>query len=135
MMLAYQIFRPLFFAFPAALLLSCHQQAATSKTGNVTAQAGKATTEKPAWLQQRIAEIQQDKPANPPIKIYSYQYKGQLVYFITSRCCDIPSEVYTVQGQQLCQPDGGFTGKGDGKCPDYFQTHTAEKLIWEDLRK
>ncbi|MFT5791167.1 MAG: hypothetical protein ACI9LI_000499, partial [Saprospiraceae bacterium] len=28
-----------------------------------------------------------------------------------------------------------FTGKGDGKCADFFDARTNEKLIWEDERK
>ena len=31
-------------------------------------------------------------------------------------------------------PDGGFTGKGDGKIKD-FETATDEKLLWADSRK
>jgi hypothetical protein len=35
----------------------------------------------------------------------------------------------------MCAPDGGFTGKGDGKCTYFFDARTNEKLIWEDERK
>lgn len=91
--------------------------------------------EMPAWLQAKTTEFEKAKPTNPPIKIYHYQYHNQPVYFITGRCCDVPSEVYDATGKQLCQPDGGITGRGDGKCPDFFETRTEEKLIWEDLRK
>ena len=88
----------------------------------------------PAWLFTQIENFEKDKPANPPVKIFSYQYKGQLVYYITGRCCDIPSAVLSVEGQQLCQPDGGITGKGDGKCADFIETRTEEQLVWEDSR-
>ncbi len=88
----------------------------------------------PEWLQKKISEFQAENPANPPVKIYGYQYRNQDVYYISGRCCDIPSEVYDAAGKQLCQPDGGITGRGDGKCADFFQTRTNEKLIWEDLR-
>ena len=130
MMLAYQIHRALFLLFCLSFFVACNQPAASSK--NDTVSQGKTI---PEWLQARIAEFEKDKPANPPVKIYSYSYKGQTVYFITSRCCDIPSEVYSVEGQQLCQPDGGFSGKGDMKCVDFFDARTNEKLVWEDLRK
>lgn len=133
-MLAYQKYRLLFLLFCLPILGSCHKPATASKNGTVSEEK---TTQKeiPAWLKEKISGFEMEKPANPPIKIFSYLYQGQEVYHITSHCCDIPSEVYTLQGQQLCQPDGGITGRGDGKCADFFQTRTNEKLIWEDLRK
>ncbi|MFC5270957.1 DUF6970 domain-containing protein [Adhaeribacter terreus] len=133
MMLAYQNIRPLFLLVFIAFFTNCQKPIAT-QNGTVsdvkTHDAGM-----PAWLKEKIAAFEKDKPANPPVKIYSYQYQNQQVYFITGRCCDIPSEVYSVEGQQLCQPDGGYTGRGDGKCADFFTNRSEEKLIWEDLRK
>ena len=32
------------------------------------------------------------------------------------------------------EPDGGITGRGDGKCTDFFQTRTDERLWWADTR-
>jgi hypothetical protein len=134
MMLAYQRYRLLFLLFCLLVMGSCQKPAAAPKNGTVSEEK---TTQKaiPAWLKEKIIVFGKEKPANPPIKIYSYLYQNQEVYYITSRCCDIPGEVYTSQGKQLCQPDGGITGRGDGKCADFFQTSTNEKLIWEDLRK
>lgn len=86
-------------------------------------------------MNEQIVEFKNEKPANPPVKIFQYLYKGRPVYYITSYCCDIPGKVLNAQGEQLCEPDGGITGRGDGKCADFFETRTAEKLIWEDLRK
>lgn len=134
MMLAYQKYCLLFCLFSLLFLESCHKPATASKNSTVSEE--KATQKEiPVWLKEKISGFEKDKPANPPIKIYSYLYQSQQVYYITSRCCDMPSEVYNLQGQQLCQPDGGITGRGDGKCADFLQARTAEKLIWEDLRK
>lgn len=127
MMLAYKNCCLTFFAV-LLLFSGCHP--AGTASGNST---GKQ--EKPAWLQEKITAFEREKPANPPVKIYRYRYNGQPVFFITGRCCDIPSQLFTVEGQQLCQPDGGLTGRGDGKCADFFDARTDEKLIWEDLRK
>jgi hypothetical protein len=38
------------------------------------------------------------------------------------------------KGRLICQPDGGITGKGDGKCPDFDKNKTNEKLVWQDPR-
>ena len=134
MMQAYQKYRLLFLLFCIAFCSACQKPNATAQNGIVS--EGKTQgPEIPAWLAQRIEEFKQDKPANPPVKIYRYLYRNSQVYYITSRCCDIPSSLFDVEGQQLCQPDGGYTGKGDGKCADFFTKRTDEKLIWEDLRK
>ncbi|MBK0403598.1 hypothetical protein I5M27_11415 [Adhaeribacter sp. BT258] len=134
MMLAYQKSRALLLLFSIAFFMGCQKPNAASQNGRVP-EAKTAEPEVPAWLKEKILGFENEKPANPPVSIYSYRYQNQTVYFITGRCCDIPSEVYSVKGQQLCQPDGGFSGKGDMKCPDFFNARTNEKLIWEDLRK
>ena len=115
-----------------AILISASCQQNSTKT--TTEKTVMNQDKNPEWLQRKITAFEQDKPANPPVKIYRYLYHFQEVYYITGRSGDIPSEVYTLQGQQLCQPDGGITGRGDGKCPDFFESRTDEKLVWEDNR-
>ncbi|MHC2990560.1 hypothetical protein OB13_02775 [Pontibacter sp. HJ8] len=88
-----------------------------------------------AWLSDLIRELEQEPPANPPAKLYRYNYKEQEVYYLPSRCCDIPGKVYDVDGNLLCEPEGGITGKGDGRCTDFLETRTNETLIWEDKRE
>ena len=87
------------------------------------------------WLNQLIQEIQQAEPANPPAKIYRYTYNNQEVYYLTGRCCDIPSRLYDMEGNIICEPDGGITGRGDGRCTDFFEKRSNETLIWEDKRE
>jgi hypothetical protein len=89
----------------------------------------------PECIEKKIDELANAPVANPPAKVYSYQYKGKTVYYIPAKCCDIPSELYDADCNIICSPDGGLTGKGDGRCPDFFETRTKEKLIWEDTRK
>lgn len=98
-------------------------------------EAGNATTQRAAWLSDLIQEIKDAPLANPPAKVYRYNYQDQEVYYVTGRCCDIPSKLFDVDGKLLCEPDGGITGKGDGRCPDFFETRTNETLIWEDKRE
>jgi hypothetical protein len=71
---------------------------------------------------------------NPPLSIWRYEYNRQSVYFVPAHCCDIASVVYDSTGTVFCSPDGGITGKGDGKCPDFFEQRTGEQLIWQDAR-
>lgn len=34
----------------------------------------------------------------------------------------------------ICAPGGGFTGQGDGKCPDFFDVAVKKQVIWKDDR-
>jgi hypothetical protein len=89
----------------------------------------------PECIERTIIEIAKDGVWNPPAKVYSYYYEGKKVFFVPQRCCDFPSELYDENCNIICQPDGGFSGSGDGKCPDFFTTRAGEILIWEDERK
>jgi hypothetical protein len=89
----------------------------------------------PAFVDELIATFEAEPVANPPASIREYRYRGALVYYVPARCCDIPSQVYTTDGAPLCQPDGGFSGRGDGQCPDFAAERTDERLIWRDARE
>jgi hypothetical protein len=88
----------------------------------------------PPWLDTLIAEFQSEAVGNPPRSIYQYTYHGQTVYYVPAQCCDEFSTLYASDGSVLCAPDGGITGKGDGRCPDFLTTRTDEVLIWSDPR-
>ncbi|OON71193.1 hypothetical protein B0919_03025 [Hymenobacter sp. CRA2] len=85
-------------------------------------------------MDEKIQKHMQAEAQNPRIRILSYQYRGQTVYYETAGCCDQFTTLYDAKGNVLCAPDGGLTGRGDGKCPDFDKNRTAEKLVWEDQR-
>ncbi|WP_299818345.1 hypothetical protein [uncultured Pontibacter sp.] len=114
----------------AGMMMACKPGASPSIPAAATANAQAAP-----WLSQLIDEIEQAKPSNPPAKIYRYTYKEQEVYYLTGRCCDIPGKLYDMEGNILCEPDGGITGRGDGRCTDFFEKRSNETLIWEDKRE
>ena len=89
----------------------------------------------PAWLRDTIEEIKSRPVANPPESIHRNTYDGKTVYFRPQICCDIPSTLYDATGRVLCHPDGGFTGRGDGKCADYIDMRESEVLVWKDARR
>jgi hypothetical protein len=88
----------------------------------------------PAWVDQLIQHFESNSVTNPPLSIWRYDYKGQTVYFVPAYCCDIYSILYDANGTMLCAPDGGFTGDGDGKCPDFFDERSNGQLVWQDTR-
>ena len=88
----------------------------------------------PKWVDRLVSTFETEAVGNPPQSIWRYEYKGQEVYFIPAQCCDQYSKLYNASGDLICAPDGGFTGKGDGRCPDFFSLRTDETLIWKDPR-
>jgi hypothetical protein len=75
------------------------------------------------------------RPANgttSPVSVWQYEWKDQLVFVFSPGCCDINIEVYDSNCNYLCSPSGGFTGHGDGTCPDFYSEAKNGILIWED---
>ena len=82
-----------------------------------------------------IKGFEKEEKQNPPRKIYRYNYKGKTVYYVTAPCCDFYSDLYDSTCTLIGHPDGGFTGKGDGRWLDFNSNKSNEKLVWEDKRK
>jgi uncharacterized protein DUF6970 len=99
-----------------------------------TAQNPAAPEPPPTFVESLIRQLSTQPVANPPASITRYDYKGQVVYYVPPRCCDIRGDVYLTDGKLLCQPDGGFDGRGDGRCPDFFTTRRNEYIVWRDPR-
>jgi hypothetical protein len=89
----------------------------------------------PAAVTTLIHELEGQPPAIPPAYVASYDYRGQVVYYVPPRCCDIFSDLYDATGQLICHPDGGLAGKGDGGCPDFVSQRTNESILWRDPRR
>lgn len=82
----------------------------------------------PAWLAAKIKEF--EGSANPPDLVASYTYQGRLVYYVSPRCCDQYGLLFDSTGTELCAPDGGITGRGDGRCPEFIAQRSNEKILW-----
>jgi Tol biopolymer transport system component len=81
-----------------------------------------------------IEDLKSQPVANPPAYVASYEYSGQVVYYVPPRCCDIFGNLYDAQGQLICHPDGGIAGNGDGRCPDFLSQRKNETVLWRDTR-
>lgn len=88
----------------------------------------------PGWLISLIRDLEAQPVANPPALIARYDYQGRPVYFLPPRCCDVWSDLYREDGAIICHPNGGLTGNGDGRCPDFLTERKNERIVWRDPR-
>ena len=84
----------------------------------------------PTCIKNKIDSFKLKEAHEKPQRVLEYVYKGKKVYYVVMPCCDFFNEVYDDKCNFLGAPDGGFTGKGDGKLPDFFKEAKGEKLIW-----
>ena len=85
----------------------------------------------PACISQKITVYKKMTEHERPQSITEYIYKGKKVYYVAMACCDFFNELYDSNCVLLGHPDGGFTGRGDGKLPDFNAQKTKERLIWK----
>ena len=88
----------------------------------------------PPCILGKIEAIQQVPKYNPPASVYRYVYGDKYVYLISSDCCDQYNYLYDKGCNVICAPNGGITGKGDGRCRNFSDVATGETLIWKDPR-
>ena len=67
------------------------------------------------WVRQQIAGFEAGDENNPVAG--KVVFNGTSLYLLNSPCCDFVNYLYTADGKVFCAPSGGFTGRGDGKCP------------------
>ncbi|MCW3082127.1 hypothetical protein [Segetibacter sp.] len=96
-----------------------------------TAAVGQKT---PSCILMRIESIKKEHVWNPPGEVYEYEYQSKKVYTISSDCCDRFTTVVDADCNYICAPSGGFTGRGDGKCTDFFKEAKRLRLVWKDER-
>jgi hypothetical protein len=86
----------------------------------------------PPCMITKIEGMKSNPEANQPQSVTQYSYKGAAVFYITAGCCDQFNTVYNSDCDYLGAPDGGITGKGDGKLNDFFVNATNKKVVWEN---
>ncbi len=60
---------------------------------------------------------------------------GKKVYYVPAICCDMFCDLYNDSCRLMGHPDGGITGRGDGKIKDFATEQSDEKLMWAETRK
>jgi hypothetical protein len=54
---------------------------------------------------------------------------GRACYYVASPCRDLHNPLYDAQDQYVCAPDGGFTGRGDQRCPADIRVDSAAGVL------
>ena len=112
-----------------------HKSSDTEVASNKQGNNYESDAKLPGCIKKLVKQFKEEERQNPPRSVYSYTYNDKTVFFVPAICCDFFSDLYDDSCNLLGHPDGGFTGRGDGKTPDFIQTRTNEKLIWKDERK
>lgn len=85
----------------------------------------------PKCLRKIIKTMSEDESEGMPLSVTQFTYHGQKVYYMVSPCCDKYNIVYDTYCAILGYPDGGFTGRGDGKMKDFETEAKNGKVIWD----
>jgi len=123
-----------FLMIPGLLILSCgsvKQNPVGEPKDSMAVKIVNETGPWPACIKKKLDSFKLMPRHEQPQKVLEYLYKGKKVYYIEMPCCDFFNEVYDANCNLLGAPDGGFTGKGDGKLPDFHEKATNEKLVWK----
>jgi hypothetical protein len=83
-----------------------------------------AFTKGAGWLPSGRYEMPTQEAATKVTR--KVMYAGKPAYLIPSPCCDKFDYFYDARGVILCAPSGGFTGRGDGSCPEVLGTASAK---------
>ena len=82
----------------------------------------------PEWLRIRLADYDAQPGPAAPRAVFELRYGDGVAYYVKAGCCDQLDPLVDARGVLLCHPSGGFTGRGDGKCPGPLPAERRE--VW-----
>lgn len=85
---------------------------------------------RPGFVNDFIKQKESEQVEDPPASVVRCTHDNQSLYFFPPPCDDCFIAVFNEQGQATCMT-GGFSGKGDGRCPRPSGNCT---VIWQDNR-
>lgn len=71
---------------------------------------------------------------DPAVSVWQWKVDGKTYYHFLTDCCDRLNYLYDNKCKLVCSPDGGFSGKGNEDCPQFFG-EIERTLIWEADRE
>jgi hypothetical protein len=84
----------------------------------------------PEWLRIRLADYDALPGPAAPRAVYEVRYGDGVAYYVQAGCCDQLDPLVDARGVLLCHPSGGFTGRGDGKCPGALPPQADRREVW-----
>ena len=84
----------------------------------------------PQWLKIRLADYDAQPDAGAPRAVYALDYAGAPAFLVQAGCCDQLDPLVDARGVLVCYPSGGFTGRGDGKCPGALPPAAERREVW-----
>ena len=84
----------------------------------------------PEWLRIRLADYDAQPGPAAPRAVYEVPWRGGVAYYVQAGCCDQLDPLVDARGVLLCYPSGGFTGRGDGKCPGALPGPPDRREVW-----
>lgn len=121
----------LLFTLPFLSATECGKKKGKPAAGDPVAEQPVRTDSVPVCVRKILDSAAKDIPPVLPQQVDEYEYNGDKVYLFTMPCCDFFNPVYDEQCKQLCAPSGGFSGRGDGKCPDFGEKAKKLRLVWK----
>lgn len=87
--------------------------------------------ELPSCIDALVQQAENGKDEYDALQIIEYEYQNDRYYLVASGCCDRFDPLFDSDCHEICNPSGGFSGGGDGKCPDWVENLTDGVIIWE----
>ena len=84
----------------------------------------------PQWLRIRLADYDAQPGAAAPRAVFEVHYGDGVAYYVQAGCCDQLDPLIDARGVLVCYPSGGFTGRGDGKCPGALPPAADRREVW-----
>jgi len=83
-------------------------------------------------VQDIIDSLALESTFSPSARVEEWKVGNETYIYSTSDCCDHFNFLLNLECEVICAPDGGFSGMGDGNCPNL--EGVEKMLIWEDPR-
>jgi hypothetical protein len=84
----------------------------------------------PDWLRIRLADYDAQPGPAAPRAVWEVRWGDGLAYYVQAGCCDQLDPLVDARGVLVCYPSGGFTGRGDGKCPGALPPVAERREVW-----
>ena len=84
----------------------------------------------PQWLRIRLADYDAQPGPAAPRAVFEVRYGDGVAYWVQAGCCDQLDPLVDARGVLVCYPSGGFTGRGDGKCPGALPPPADRREVW-----